>query len=314
MKTDYYNRLKATINNLYNNYYQFFGLKISIREEDNVYLLAIDDNKYHIDLENGKIEVTDDDKNKGFIDRLNKETAPYSFDKKFSEYYLHSVGIYPKEESYQNETLWNECRGIRYKLFEDDNTTPRVLFDMDGVLAVWNTGKTMEEVLSPGYFRTLEPNMKAIELAKALQDKGFEVCILSKSTYTAINEKFEWLQQYMPFIKPENMYFVPLEADKERFIPHFKERDLAIDDYDKNFAKVNEITGELETVFHGIPVKYITDINNPNEKYINVYMKDDIETSIKIISNAFRDYFYTKEEQELENSSDDEEELLIDRE
>ncbi len=157
----------------------------------------------------------------------------------------------------------------------EDMDKPRVFVDMDGVVAKWRTDATMEEVFSEGYFRKLEPDMDAIALAERLMEEGFDVYILSKAVSTAVAEKYGWLEEYMPFMPFDHIIFVPLEAEKEYFIPSFNEKDILIDDYNKNLYG-----------FHGIPVKYLNGINSHNRDFLCV-SGGDIPYQVELISMAY---------------------------
>lgn len=162
---------------------------------------------------------------------------------------------------------------------------PCIYVDMDGTLAVWNhekskeypDGVTMEMVNAPGYFRGLKPNEEIVQFTEILFKKGYDIRILSKSNFHAIREKEEWLQEYLPFISKENIFFVPLNAEKSDFVPHIKSNDILIDDYNVNLQS-----------WRGIPIKCVTDRNtvNPNFAWIDykspVYKNMDTITWVLI--------------------------------
>ena len=154
---------------------------------------------------------------------------------------------------------WEEFKGLESTCQEDIRDT-RVFFDMDGVLARWNSEATMEEVFSKGYFRNLKPDILAIELAEELQKRGYDVHILSKATYQAVAEKYDWIDEHMPFISMDKIVFVPLEGDKEAFVPGFNRGDILIDDYNPNLY-----------AFHGKAVKYLNGINSRNRDFPNIH-------------------------------------------
>lgn len=182
-----------------------------------------------------------------------------------------------------SEKKWNSGKMYRSwdvtDIAQEKTEHPVIYFDMDGVLAEWNWAKsdehpdgvTMEEVFSPGYFRGLKPIDEYIELANTLHSKGADVRILSKSCFMAIKEKWEWLQENLPFIKKEHVYFVPLDEEKTGFVPEISDYDVLIDDYNPNLEN-----------WTGIPIKAITDKNtiNPRFKWIEqdspVFKKTDI--------------------------------------
>lgn len=154
---------------------------------------------------------------------------------------------------------------------------PSIYFDLDGTLAKFNKNATMEEVFSPGYFRGLDPHREMIWLAKKLHDQGFEVCILSKACHSAISEKYEWLKEYMPFIKKENIYFVPIEANKCNFVPPIKATDVLIDDYWKNLTPDK---------WQGAAVKCVTDINTKDPTLPWVELKATPSKNLRMVTWA----------------------------
>lgn len=156
-----------------------------------------------------------------------------------------------------DEEGWKAVEGLLFTK-EDEDKKPRIYFDMDGTLAVFNKNATMEEVFTPGYFRNLAPISEMVDFARELIEAGYDVNILSGACFTAIQEKIEWLQEFMPFVSPEKYTFVPVDADKSEFIPD-AEHSVLIDDYNKNLDE-----------WKGLAVKCKTNINNYNAKYTSV--------------------------------------------
>ncbi|MBR3517842.1 MAG: hypothetical protein IKO10_16190 [Lachnospiraceae bacterium] len=144
-----------------------------------------------------------------------------------------------------------------------DNEKPRIFFDMDGTLAEWrNITLTIESdedrykvmqilneiLLTPGYFSTLEPHQNMLDAMEILNDK-YEVYILScaipkDGDPSPAAEKTEWLGQHAPYLKPEQIVFVPDGQDKSRFIPGgIRETDFLVDDYTKNLIDFDAAGG-----------------------------------------------------------------------
>ncbi len=182
-----------------------------------------------------------------------------------SQDYLDGIGVEHTADAYA------ECEKIEFPY--DKACKPRVFFDMDGTLAKFHTDKSMEEVFSEGYFRSLEPIKEMVEFANvlALRD-DVEVCILSKSNYSrnqdAIQEKIDWLHEYCPNIKDKNFYFVPLTADKRNFIPYPTERDVLIDDYMPNFfTRENDVVYTDMPLWDGKKILCLNDLTKEKDKY-----------------------------------------------
>lgn len=174
-----------------------------------------------------------------------------------------------------NKETWNHMKNNPCSL--EEKSHPVIYFDMDGTLTIFNKNATMEEVFSPGYFKHLDPHKEMIWLAKKLYDQGFDVCILSKSSYESIIEKYEWLQKYMPFIKKENIFFVPLDADKCNFVPKIKSTDVLIDDYWKNLT---------EDKWNGVAIKCVTNINTKDPTLPWVELDSTPSKNLKMITWA----------------------------
>ena len=75
------------------------------------------------------------------------------------------------------------------------NKTKKFFIDMDGVLARWTTGSSIEEVKSPGFFLNLEAEVTLIEVVLELVRQGYSVSILSHVFGPrAASEKSSWLE------------------------------------------------------------------------------------------------------------------------
>lgn len=193
--------------------------------------------------------------------------------------YITSIGLGDAlcGETY-GEDAWNKFEGLINANLKEKSDKPRVFMDMDGTLAVWNTGKTMEEVFAPGYFRNLDPIQNIVKLSKYLQEKGFEVFTCSKAWYHAIGDKFGWNREFVPWIDEDHMIFIPIDADKQRFIPDFRESDILIDDYEPNLRN-----------FNGIQIKCITDKNTYNPNYPSIFYDKTPEENYKLLMEALKE-------------------------
>lgn len=128
----------------------------------------------------------------------------------------------------------------------------RIYIDMDGVLATWNSDKSLEEVAMPGYFRDLLPMRNVVDaIKKIVLSRKYEVFILSSVLHDiAIRDKNFWLDTYLPEIPLINRIFVPYGQIKADYIGKLDYRDILIDDFSKNLKE-----------WHGVGIKLLNGIN-----------------------------------------------------
>ena len=146
----------------------------------------------------------------------------------------------------------------------------RLFVDMDGTIAKWNN-VAFEQLYEKGYYRNLEPDNDILQEVKMFIETGFDVYILSaylpdvkdektgkliKKSY-ALDEKKEWVKEYLPELKENNAIFVPYGTNKAEYLrdnysPVYK-NDYLLDDYTKN---LDEWTG-----YGGTGIKYKNGIN-----------------------------------------------------
>lgn len=127
-------------------------------------------------------------------------------------------------------------------LKEDEDLPTRLLVDMDGVLTKFKQVDTLEVLYEKGYFLNLEPVdnvINAVKLIKA-DHPEIEVYILSSvladSKY-ALEEKNEWLNQYLPEIDASHRLFPPCGVNKADYVPGgARETDYLLDDYTHNLT------------------------------------------------------------------------------
>ena len=129
------------------------------------------------------------------------------------------------------------------KLKGDTNmgdTRQRLFVDMDGTLAEFKQIDELEKLYEEDYFRNLEPHKNVVEAIKNIirEYPEIEVNILSAvlmDSQYALQEKNEWLDQYLPEITQDHRVFVPCGSDKKDGIPGgVRSNDFLLDDYTKN--------------------------------------------------------------------------------
>lgn len=133
-----------------------------------------------------------------------------------------------------------------------------IYFDMDGTLAEWGVGKTMEQVMAPGYFAELPEQKNVCDCMNYLIERSdvkvfILSCVFPGKRYR--DEKMEWLYKHTSISK-EQVIFVPDGEDKWEYI-HAKrsreerpEKEVLIDDYSKNLSE-----------WKGIPIKLYNGVN-----------------------------------------------------
>ena len=116
----------------------------------------------------------------------------------------------------------------------------RLLIDMDGTLAKFKTVEKLETLYEPGYFRNLEPLDNVIKAIRKIIHSHPETevfimsAVLSDSKY-ALQEKNEWLDQYLPEIDLEHRIFPSCGENKLDYVPEgIRETDHLLDDYTAN--------------------------------------------------------------------------------
>ena len=132
--------------------------------------------------------------------------------------------------------------------------TRRLFIDMDGVLAVFDPDKSLEEVAMPGYFRNLAPMSNVVAAVKAIINNygsEYEVYSLSSTLHEeAIQDKSYWLDKVLPELPKENRIFVPYGKMKKDYIAELHDSDILIDDFSKNLRE-----------WHGVAIKLMNGIN-----------------------------------------------------
>lgn len=197
------------------------------------------------------------------------DSVPKDYWNKASEASIYGQTQYLKK-CFENSVIQLDLKQTNFyrqacgmKLIKEQSK-PRVFFDMDGTLTVWNN-VAFEQLLEKGYFKNSKPQMNVIEAAKELQKSGqVEVFILSavldpKENPYALDEKNEWLDKYLPEIDKEHRIFPPCGEPKTNYIEGgIDESDVLIDDYNTNL-----------NVWHppGTGVKLLNGINDIHQSW-----------------------------------------------
>lgn len=126
-----------------------------------------------------------------------------------------------------------DTHGKFLKLFNRDYSIPIEIDQVPGLELHDNFPEPMREqwkvyINQKGFFRDLEPMPDAIETVKALHER-YNVYVVSAAMEfrNSLEDKFDWLAEYFPFIKWNNILFT---GDK------IVSADVLIDDRTKNFV------------------------------------------------------------------------------
>lgn len=128
-------------------------------------------------------------------------------------------------------------------------------FDMDGVLAEWQTNiPSFEALYEKGYFLSLSPMKNIVCLMKDLMERGCEVYVLTSyltdSKY-AKDEKRLWLKNYIPELPEDRIIYVHYGDHKSDYVDVSKDSVL-FDDYTVNLMDWMKSGGVAIKVLNGV--------------------------------------------------------------
>lgn len=157
---------------------------------------------------------------------------------------------------------------------------PSVYFDIDGTLGKWyadGRGMSLEEMIDPAnhYFRDIEPIDYMVNLAQYLSEQGVDVCVISAAYKDTIRDKWDWIQEHLPFIPEENICFAPIGADKTDFVKGNADISILIDDYNKNLEQ-----------WKGVAVKALNGINSHSEAFKSIDLYSVDKSTDEMVANA----------------------------
>lgn len=160
----------------------------------------------------------------------------------------------------------------------------RVFFDIDGVLAEFREGSSMEEMLGEGYFLDLAPQSEVIEaLERLAAAPGFEVhtlsSVLSESRY-ALNEKKLWLCRHVRSVREGRVSceFLPCGVSKRSAVPGgVRPGDILIDDYNVNLRDWQK---------SAIAVKLLNGINHRHGSWKGLTAGRDASEIVRVVMGA----------------------------
>lgn len=186
----------------------------------------------------------------------------------------------------------------------EKSSRPSVYFDIDGTLGKWYTdgrGLSYEELIDPinHYFRNIEPHDMMINLARELHEKGIDVCIISAAEKDTIRDKWEWIDEHLPFIPKENICFAPIGADKSQFVKDNSVISILVDDYNKNLEQ-----------WKGTPIKAINTVNSHQDKFLEIDFTEEENPEDKHLNEVRNAVYVRTIASALQNTMNDMEVLV----
>lgn len=161
-------------------------------------------------------------------------------------YYVDSFGFKRLDERFfESDADVDFLKGVKF------------YFDMDGVLAKWDTNDSVEDTFQPGYFFARKPEEEVVALIQRMNRAGLNVNILTAVYQNghAAEEKAMWLKKYGI---ENNAIMVPYGEKKSDYIPK-DGLNILLDDYSKNLSEWVENPNNVGVkFFNGINGNYGT--------------------------------------------------------
>ena len=137
----------------------------------------------------------------------------------------------------------------------------RLFWDMDGTLAVWQTGVPLSMVMQRGYFENL-PEQTNVVLAAGMLIRSGVSSFVNSAYFSEADfykeEKEIWIKKRLP-LPASHMYFVPCGQSKATAVGTVSKDDFLVDDRTLNLLDW-EIAG-------GTGIKIITEINDTHRTW-----------------------------------------------
>ena len=142
----------------------------------------------------------------------------------------------------------------------------KLFLDMDGTLAMFNSKKNALKRFDneKGFFTSLKPFVNIDTINQLVDNNVVEVFIISASPNEQADfDKKQWINTYLPSVKPENICFCRLGQNKAQIIKEQLNIDIdnncyLLDDYTKNLIEWNNS--------NGIGIKRLTSLANNSRK------------------------------------------------
>mgnify|MGYP000021180608 FL=1 len=145
----------------------------------------------------------------------------------------------------------------------DNIITARLFIDMDGTLAAWQQAACFEDLLQENYFRDLPPYQTVVDAVRILCNAHPELDTYALSAFmpenpASVEEKYGWLDVYVPEIDAAHRIFVPCGESKAAAVanrlkmPCIDKSFVLLDDYSVNLHDWKEKGGSGIKLRNGI--------------------------------------------------------------
>ena len=165
---------------------------------------------------------------------------------------------------------------------------PTIYFDMDGVLAKWNSKASVEDTFEKGYFLHCEPDYKMIDLAKTCFSAFPRQTYILSAAYQngyAEKEKRVWLES--KGLRVLQKIFVPYGNRKEDYAKTDRPA-ILIDDFSQNLHYWTEVPQHFG-------IKYYNGINGTKHTWTGPSLSREM-TVDEMIEKILEDSFELEEE------------------
>lgn len=209
---------------------------------------------------------------------------------------------------------WDSFNGID---FMEQQNKPIFYFDMDGVLATWQTNLLSDFVMPNGdilpkgspvtdelwnnpdthYYASIPPYTEFVEYVneELCKNPEIEVYVLTKSPVFAIDDKLQWLKTYLPNLSEDHILILPYRdsAVKSKYVPRIDENTYLFDDFSPNLRQWENAGGKAYNVFNGV--------NHPERNFSNIACNEEFDrTVLDIVVSEAVEHITEKETENYE--------------
>lgn len=144
-------------------------------------------------------------------------------------------------------------------LYENKKNIIDIYFDMDGVFAEYDIGNFD--------YKTIRPIKTVINIMKNLTRDGMNVKVLSIcKNNQIIDEKYKWIDKFVPFLKQENIVLISKEENKN---------------FESNELKSNYLKNNIDK-------NHINILIDDDSNIIKKVLKDNEDVKVFHISSIIR--------------------------